>query len=335
MGTAGIAVPGSRVFRTIPTRIRGGLLFQSMSAGTHYTCAVAKGGRAYCWGNNAYGQLGTGTDENSELPTPVAGEIRFKTVSAGDFFTCGISDGDSAFCWGSPGEDPGWRHAKDKTNKPRPVAGHKFRSVSPNKLGACGVTTAGDGVCWVAEEPGAGAKESFTPTAVGTRLKLAAVDDACLLAVDGSVHCWVESQGSAISKFQPVAAVPKLRAISAGIFHNCGITFDDAAYCWGLNETGALGNGSKLAPTRRSTWTAADRSPPAMVAGGLKFQSVSVGPESTCGVTLEGVAYCWGVLGAVFDDAEDQKDYGLVPTRVLELRATKPHDTSAPSPSGR
>ena len=30
------------------------------------------------------------------------------------------------------------------------------------------------------------------------------------------------------------------------------------------------------------------------VAGGLRFESVSAGRDHTCGLTVEGRAYCWG-----------------------------------------
>ena len=58
---------------------------------------------AYCWGDGAVGQLGTGTqgrvgeyaDYTSDTPLPVAQEggstIPFFSVSAGDKHTCGVS----------------------------------------------------------------------------------------------------------------------------------------------------------------------------------------------------------------------------------------------------
>lgn len=49
-----------------------GLVFAAISAGDLATCAVTNTSRAYCWGNNQFGQLGDGTTVNRPRPTKVA-----------------------------------------------------------------------------------------------------------------------------------------------------------------------------------------------------------------------------------------------------------------------
>ena len=55
----------------------------AISAGGYHSCAVADG-RAYCWGYNAYGQIGNNTTTNASLPVPVNtdGTLAGKTVTA-------------------------------------------------------------------------------------------------------------------------------------------------------------------------------------------------------------------------------------------------------------
>src|SRR6266480_5260325 len=55
------------------------------------------------------------------------------------------------------------------------------------------------------------------------------------------------------------------------------------AYCWGEGYAGKLGDGST-----------SDRSSPVLVAGGVRFVSLSAGGHHTCAVTAAGAAYCWG-----------------------------------------
>jgi alpha-tubulin suppressor-like RCC1 family protein len=58
---------GTETTRAVPTAVLGGLSFRGVDAGPGWhTCGVALSGRAYCWGHNAYGQLGLGTNTGPE-----------------------------------------------------------------------------------------------------------------------------------------------------------------------------------------------------------------------------------------------------------------------------
>lgn len=66
--------------------------------------------------------------------------------------------------------------------------------------------------------------------------------------------------------------------------HTCAVTADGDAFCWGNGSNGEIGNGRQDQ----------QQLVPAKVSGGLEFRSVSVDIHHSCGVTLEGHAYCWG-----------------------------------------
>jgi alpha-tubulin suppressor-like RCC1 family protein len=73
--------------------------------------------------------------------------------------------------------------------------------------------------------------------------------------------------------------------IQTGWFGSCGLTTTGAAYCWGYNYDGQLGDGTF---TQSSVRVA--------VAGGLTFNTLSVGGDYTCGRVGTAV-WCWGYNG--------------------------------------
>jgi alpha-tubulin suppressor-like RCC1 family protein len=62
--------------RNVPTKVAGGLLFAGVSAGPagSHTCGITTGNKIYCWGDNAFGQLGDGTTTRRLSPVKVAGQ---------------------------------------------------------------------------------------------------------------------------------------------------------------------------------------------------------------------------------------------------------------------
>lgn len=122
----------------------------SIATGTQHSCAIALGGVAYCWGNNAYGQLGTGGTvtqaSRDSIPTAVqmpAG-VTFVKLFAGQFHTCAIDAGGNAWCWGRNdyGQLGNGLPGAFNTGNTGPVmvaGGLQFRSLSLGELYTCGV----------------------------------------------------------------------------------------------------------------------------------------------------------------------------------------------------
>jgi alpha-tubulin suppressor-like RCC1 family protein len=100
----GIAGGGPAPCVATPVPVVGGHRFTTMAAGWYHTCGVDRDGVAFCWGANAWGQLGNGRRGAGMVerePVRVAGNLRFRALAAGEFFTCGIAMDDATYCWGS------------------------------------------------------------------------------------------------------------------------------------------------------------------------------------------------------------------------------------------
>lgn len=260
-----------------PAAVRGGLSFAAIggdAAGSH-RCGVTAAGAAYCWGSNAYGELGDGSDTNRATPVAVAGGLTFAMVNTGGGSnTCGITTTGKAYCWGI------------------------------NYTGQLGIgTTTGPEDC-------SGNPCSMTPVAVAGGFSFTTISvgngHTCALAVSGAAYCWGPNRtgqlgvGSNAEPQQcaygyscsptPMLVVGGLTfaTVSAGIGYTCGVTTAGATYCWGYNATGQLGDG-----------TTTEQDSPVVVGGGLTFVLVTTGGDRggyghACALTSLGAAYCWG-----------------------------------------
>jgi uncharacterized protein YjdB len=102
-GTTGS--PRARPGRVDPPNNTFRTLFDSGDDEATTMCGIAAsaapvGGPAFCWGGNAFGQLGDGTFQNRPLPTPLATDQDLLHINIGESHGCGITTGWSLLCWG-------------------------------------------------------------------------------------------------------------------------------------------------------------------------------------------------------------------------------------------
>jgi alpha-tubulin suppressor-like RCC1 family protein len=298
------------------------LNFASISSGYDFICGVVTGGAINCWGENGYGQLGNGTNTDSDFPVVVSGTLNFASVSAGLGSVCGVTTQGAAYCWGNNSSGQLGNGSTDNSTVPVAVAGGLvFSTVSVGSGYACGVTTGGAAYCWGAGgyQLGTGTigSGSAFPVAVSGGLAFASISagsSTCGVTTGGAAYCWGSNQSGQLGNGTTVASgVPA--AVSGGLHFAtisssesnfvCGVTSGGAAYCWGDNLAGFLGNG-----------TTASSATPVAVSGGLTFASVSAGPLSSCGVTTNGAGYCWGdnTYGGLGNASNTSS---LIPVKVL------------------
>ena len=78
-----------------------GTNWKQVACGNRFTAAIKTDGTLWCWGYNAYGQLGDGTITHRSSPVQtVAYGKNWKQVSCGDRTTVAIKTDGTLWCWG-------------------------------------------------------------------------------------------------------------------------------------------------------------------------------------------------------------------------------------------
>lgn len=89
------------VTNSTPTPVPGGQTFTQITSGNGFSCALS-GTAVYCWGDNTYGELASGTfGGTATSPSLVTGGLTFTHVSAGTRHVCARLASGGAACWGS------------------------------------------------------------------------------------------------------------------------------------------------------------------------------------------------------------------------------------------
>jgi alpha-tubulin suppressor-like RCC1 family protein len=100
-GQLGIGTSGVTADTNSPTQVSGSIPFSYIEAAeSSYTCGLTDLGAAYCWGDNAYGQLGDSSTIQREVPTAVAGSYTFKELGTSDYAVCAATITGTPYCWG-------------------------------------------------------------------------------------------------------------------------------------------------------------------------------------------------------------------------------------------
>ena len=279
-----------------PTDVVG----QMSASGTNRTCAIVSYS-VYCWGYNAYGQLGDGryigsgnlegvSAVDSRIPVRV---LRQSGVMAGkkivkifvaQYHSCALSQDGLMYCWGYNATGQLGNNSTTDSAVPVQVAGSLAGKTITDIGGSNNVSCAiaeGKIYCWgtnisgLTGRSGVTSGETLTPslvTAGNTSSTLPTNYTATALSTSGS-----RSQ--------------LMCAVATG-----------KAYCWGQNNVGSVGNNTSSTtpvsqPTKVfDTGVLSGKTVTSISQDG--YVSVATGGFSHVCVAASGTAYCWGENGS-------------------------------------
>ncbi len=284
----------------------------AVAAGTAHACAIRQDTTVWCWGWNAFGSLGDGTEiqrnravqvrkENGDPLTNAVG------IGLGAVSSCAVTSGGAGFCWGdtnTAGIGDGGGVARFRAVRIRKSDGSLLTGVAQVDAGAyhvCARTTGGAAWCMGANGSGAVGDGTSTNRTLFVRVEKAgggfltgvtAISAgnnlSCAVAAGGAAYCW--GTGSATGtgttknvlrvatpvKTTTLAPLTEMVDARAGAGSACARGADGRVWCWGSNQGGRLLDGTT---TDRNLAALAEKNGATPIAGAI---SMDVGEYHVC-----------------------------------------------------
>jgi alpha-tubulin suppressor-like RCC1 family protein len=249
-----------------------------VSAGGAYACARTATGSVACWGDNSYGQLGTGDFMATGIAgatRPALGVTQAVDVSASlaGASTCAATTGGTVLCWGR--DDQGGVGRASTTGDP------KSMDMVSCVLTAEAVSTI-KGAVTVRSGGLAGCAETMSGT----------VPSFSCWGYDGLGCLGSASMATVGLPPAAVTVVPGLAALDLRDTTACGVDALGNAWCWGQSGYGALGPEAMLAAN------CANNTPclrTAQKVGRGAVAQIATGANLSLALLDDGTVWAWGV----------------------------------------
>jgi len=290
----------------------------TITSGNDHVCGIRGSGEVWCWGYNAWGQLGNNTRTSSLVYQRVVGITNAVEVAAsGGTSFARLADG-TVRGWGlnyGAGEVGDGSMAVDRITPVTVVGLQNVVDIGGGWAHSCAVQANGQVLCWGYNAYGQlGDGSTANRVAPGivagitTGVEVCAgYLHSCARLQNGTVQCWGYNgngqfgNGTTTGSLVPqnVVGVSTAVEIACGTNHTCARLANGTVQCWGYNAYGQLGDGSiapRLAPglvtgittaveiaTTNDVWRADGRS--------------GSSADRTCARLANGTVRCWGYNG--------------------------------------
>jgi len=249
-----------------PVSMPAGVTVVALNAGNDFSAALLSDGRLLMWGDNANGQLGSGSwGSQSTTPREVSmpAGVGVTTMSAGS------SRANSMLVVGTDGQTYGWGSAAQGAIGNGRVGGVEYTPVL------------------VSVPPGV----RFTQVTSGWWHSLA-------IAEDGTLWAWGDNSsgqlgdGTVVDHATPARVVtdPALRftAITSSTTNSGALSTDGVAYTWGETFYGMIGDGVS------GTFGTVRVPTAAQLPGGTRLTALRQGGVQVNAIAEDGTVYSWG-----------------------------------------
>ncbi len=282
----------------------------AIQAGDAHSCTLLSDGTAWCWGNNAHGELGNSAacTPPCSVPTPIKVALSSPvTQISGEgsaTHVCAITDTATLWCWGYNyhGEVNGTSTPQYHYD-PVQVGVTDVSRVSASRTNTCAVTSSSALWCWGSNmygQMGDGTTDygAHAPTQVnvdGLGVSRVLASQPCAFAGKMRTYCWGPNDVGEVGVGDTSSHTVPVFVTGLGYNDNAQLAGDSgtncvrkqlgSVLCWGHNGSGQLGNNDS---------TLADQSAPVSVYQMANAKQISVGAQFACALLTNGELWCWG-----------------------------------------
>jgi alpha-tubulin suppressor-like RCC1 family protein len=204
---------GTNLADSIPFMIPGLNQIIAVSGGTagYHSIALKSDGTVWTWGRNSEGQLGDGTNNNSNVPLQVSNISNVIAISGGEYHTLVIKDDGTVWAWGKNTNGQLGNGTTVDSNVPVQVTG----------------------------------LADVVDVAAGRYYSIALKSDNTVWCWGENLYGQL-GNGATVDASTPVqvSGLTDATAIAGGAFHGIAIKSDSTVVTWGRNTYGNLGNGT-------------------------------------------------------------------------------------------
>jgi len=268
--------------------------WQSVATGQFHSLAIKTDGSLWACGTNGYGELGNGTNTQSNTFTQVGSDTNWLSIAAGSAISIGLKTDGSLWAWGYNQDMQLGDGTNTNRNLPVQIGAANWQAIS------CGmghiIALKNDGTIWgwgsnSEGQRGAGNYNGY-PLQIGTDSNWQKV--ACgsyhSLAIkqDGSLWGWGYNldyqlgDGTSTNRSSPtqIGNANNWQTIDGGSWHTIGVKSDGSLWWWGQTGNQLLYG---ITPTRvGASWD------------WLGFESISAAGYNSAALQSDGTLYCWG-----------------------------------------
>lgn len=292
------------------------LLATSVSLGNAAICALDPSGKAWCWGNGDFGQLGNGSFVDSPRAVRVTGSPEFNALTLSSVHTysrivCALATNNEVWCWGR-NSDSGGRMipGAPATHLENPVQADvpAMRAIGVGPHHVCGITMSEDVMCWGDGTNGELGDDNATNSGTPVDASAPGFDEVVELAMQanstcartraGELWCWGGNGSGELAlgdreqrNIPTLVALDGVLELAATSSSACART-DAGLYCWGRFNEGATGLPDAVGAVDLPTRVDAPGAPSANQALG-DANALIGGDKHMCAI-VDGRPHCWG-----------------------------------------